>query len=263
MDQQNNVHQIDVSLVEPEITQFSSVSGNGDENGSSLTTDTVPRQIRIEYRAPSGETFHSYARVIGENVQGEQYPKPSRLPSGVFLSTRERFFREEAQRFSDLEAVGRQTEIITTLQILEPRLDRLAILLLGGIPIMHGDIGMGRLLPILVMGEGMTRLLSIVLAIATTSGGIVLIDEIENGLHYSVMTKVWAAIAQAARDADVQLFATTHSWECITAAHEAFSQSEDYDFRLYRLERADSDIQPVRYDQGMLDAAIKVGMEVR
>ncbi len=53
------------------------------------------------------------------------------------------------------------------------------------------------LLPIPMVGEGMNRLLSIAVAIANTEHGVVLIDEIENGLHYSVMTKVWAAIAQA------------------------------------------------------------------
>ncbi len=61
----------------------------------------------------------------------------------------------------------------------------------------------------------------------------------------------------------MQIFATTHSWECITAAHEAFSSSEEYDFRLHRLDRVGEDIQAVTLDQEMLDTAIKAGLEVR
>jgi len=113
------------------------------------------------------------------------------------------------------------------------------------------------------MGEGMGRLLSIVLAIASAARGVILIDEVENGIHHSVMTKVWSAIAQVARAADVQIFATTHSWECITAAHQAFSESGTYDFRLHRLDRVDDDVRAVTFDQEMLDAAIKAGLEVR
>lgn len=51
---------------------------------------------------------------------------------------------------------------------------------------------------------------------------------IENGLHYSTMVEVWKAIAEAARRAETQIFATTHSWECIKAAHEAFTADDTY-----------------------------------
>jgi predicted ATP-dependent endonuclease of OLD family len=77
------------------------------------------------------------------------------------------------------------------------------------------------------------------------------------------MAKVWTAIAQAARAADVQIFATTHSWECITAAHQAFSESDTYDFRLHRLDRIGEDIRAVTLNQKMLDTAIQSGLEVR
>jgi len=56
----------------------------------------------------------------------------------------------------------------------------------------------------------MRRLLSIVLAIVTAPGGRVLIDEIENGLHHSVLAKVWQVIGDAAERAGAQVFATTH-----------------------------------------------------
>src|SRR5262249_4624478 len=151
--------------------------------------------------------------------------------------------------YGELESAKRQEEILPALRLLEPRLQRLSLIPFAGAPVLHGDIGLSRLVPLPLMGEGLRRLLSILLAIATHKGGVILIDEIENGIHHSVLNKVWQAIALVARQANVQLFATTHSYECILAAHEAFAVSEPYDFALHRLDRTDAGIRPVTYDQ--------------
>ena len=79
------------------------------------------------------------------------------------------------------------------------------------------------------------------------------------------MTNVWKAIASAAKEYNTQVFATTHSWECVLSAHEAFESSETYDsdFRLHRLDRLNDDIKVVTYSKRSLSAAIKAGLEVR
>jgi hypothetical protein len=74
---------------------------------------------------------------------------------------------------------------------------------------------------------------------------------------------VWQALGAAARQYDVQLFATTHSWECIQAAQHAFTAQGPYDFRLHRLEHIDGDIQMLTYDEEALGAAVKAEIEVR
>ena len=109
----------------------------------------------------------------------------------------------------------------------------------------------------------MRRLLSIVLAIATAPGGRVLIDEIENGLHHSVLVKVWEAIADAAVRADAQIFATTHSYECIQAAHKAFAEKRPADLRLFRLDRVDAEIRVAAYNETTLETSIDMSLEVR
>ena len=150
------------------------------------------------------------------------------------------------------------------LQIVEPRLERLAVLVSQGTPSLHGDIGVGRLVPLSYMGEGLRRLLSFVLAIKDIPGGIVLIDEFENGLHYSVLNDVWKAIAEAARQADVQIFATTHSWECIYRAHQYFVESDTYDdFRLHRLDRIGDRTVVFTYDRETFEASVTMSLEVR
>ena len=120
-------------------------------------------------------------------------------------------------------------------------------------------------MPISSMGEGMRRIFSLLLAIATAENGIVLVDEIENGLHHSIHVDVWRAIAEAASAYNVQIFATTHSYEMIRAAHEAFQGREPFDFRLYRLgrNRDKNDIRVVSYNKEILNATIENNFEMR
>lgn len=169
----------------------------------------------------------------------------------------------DVEQFGYLEGAKRQEEILPALKILEPRLLRLSLVPFAGKPVIHGDIGLPRLVPLPLMGEGMRRVLSIVLALANASGGVVLIDEIENSLHYSVMVQVWQAIAEAARRSDVQVFATTHSYECIQAAHQAFAAMQPYDLRLFRLDRLDHELRVAVYNQNTLNTSIDMSLEVR
>ena len=74
--------------------------------------------------------------------------------------------------------------------------------------------GRGRV-PLGSTGEGMRRLLAIALALVESKGGILLIDEIDTGLHYSVLGDMWRLIARAAKTSDIQVFATTHSLDCV------------------------------------------------
>jgi predicted ATPase len=65
------------------------------------------------------------------------------------------------------------------------------------------------------MGDGMLRILQLILAVFPARGGFLLIDEFENGLHFSVQEEVWKIIFMLAKELDIQVFATTHSWDCI------------------------------------------------
>ena len=100
-------------------------------------------------------------------------------------------------------------------------------------------------------------------SLANAPGGIVLIDEIENGIHHSAISKVWQAIGDAARRFNTQIVATTHSYECIEAAYQAFAQTESYDFRLHRLNAIAESIRVVTYNWETLAAALKAELEVR
>ena len=232
------------------------------QNGIYAKFSNQPRLV-LRYQEHGSPDRFAVA-VLGPNtgLSWSGMPLPWSIPS-VYLSSGVRASDQDLKFFGELEGSKRVDEILPALRIVEPRLVRLAPLPLAGTWTIHGDIGLSRLVPIPFMGEGTRRLLSLVLAIFNASGGVVLIDEIENGLHYSVMKKVWQAVAEAARKADVQVFATTHSYECICAAHEAFADHGPYDFRLHRLDRTGDGIGVATYGQETLETALELAHEVR
>jgi len=234
------------------------------KSDESLTTEVRPYdRLELEYQNPNSEIKTSSISLRADGkLLGTRYRR-EKFPLGIYLTTSTRSPIEDAERFSNLERVGRQDEVLETLRLLEPRLQRLSLLVMKREPIINGDIGMRELVPLPLMVEGMGRLLSIILAIANAKGGTILIDEIENGLHHSVLTDVWKAIADAARRSDVQIFATTHSYECIIAADQAFETSEKDDFRYHRLERVKDKIQAITYDRENLAISEEMNLEMR
>lgn len=170
---------------------------------------------------------------------------------------------EDAQRFGQLDILGKQEEIVRFLKIIEPRLKSLSSVAIGDSSLIHGDVGLSRKIPVAYMGDGVSRLLSIILAIASAKNGLVLIDECENGIHHSVMSKIWEAIALAAREYDCQVICTTHSYECLEAAYDGLSGELASDFSYIRIDRTDNKTVAKYLDHEMLKIAIDTNMEVR
>ena len=75
--------------------------------------------------------------------------------------------------------------------------------------------GIEPLLPINIMGDGIRYLLSIYTAVLENKNSFILIDEIENGLHFSVYPTLWKGLFNFAKNNDVQIFITTHSEEML------------------------------------------------
>ena len=81
--------------------------------------------------------------------------------------------------------------------------------------------------PLNSLGDGMLRVLQVVLKVYSAKGGFLLIDEFENGLHFSVQEKVWKLLFELAQKLDIQIFATTHSWDCIESFTNAAIENKD------------------------------------
>lgn len=218
--------------------------------------------LTLEYTDHTGHEFSAQAHLTvgGISAISADIPEQGRV---ALVLKNPRFSDEHAKRYSNLALMGREEELLPALQAIDPRIQRLELLFPANKPMLYIDDGNDQLVPLTYMGEGLGYVLSWQLAILTAKDGTVLIDEVENGLHYSALADVWKAIDAAARDSNVQVFATTHSWECVVAAQNAFAESGDDDFRLHRLERRDGDIVAITYDQEQLATSIELNLEVR
>lgn len=205
--------------------------------------------------------------VQDDEANVESMAKPNDYPNAMFSTARGRSSNELlADRLSRANEHKKSDRIVSTLDVFEPEIQDLQVNYSEGSgPTIVCDIGWeDRLVPLGVMGAGVARLLELALAFVDSEGGLVFIDEIENGLHHSVHESIWKNIAELAREFDTQVFATTHSYECIEAAHRAFDANDGgYDFQLIRLEERDGIVDSVQYDRDKLDAAIEGGFEVR
>ncbi len=182
----------------------------------------------------------------------------------AYVGTRSHPAEQGTRIFDELDKAGEAARVIRFLQLIEPGLDELTLNLVAGEPVVHGRLHHERRKnPVVFMGEGVVRLLTIMLAMVEARNGVVLIDEVENGIHYSVQTTIWKAIAQAATELSCQVFATTHSYEFVRHAQEALADDYADDFRYIRLDRTDKGIEARSYDIEILETAISAGMEVR
>lgn len=168
--------------------------------------------------------------------------------------------QNDAWRLGLLRVRKQAGVVVEALQLVEPRLQSLDGFTGPGGHTLWGDIGLSEQIPLAVLGDGVNRLARLVLAMAHERGLVVLVDEIENGFHHSVLEKVWKAVYTTAERFDAQVIATTHSYECIAAAHAA---SPGHDLVLHRLDADDDGVKCVTYDSESLEGAMHHGFEVR
>lgn len=111
------------------------------------------------------------------------------------------------------------------------------------------------------MGDGINRILTIILAMLNTKEGVLLIDEFENGLHYSVQQKLWKVIFSLSRMLNIQVFVTTHSRDAIRAF---VAENIENDGTFIRLERRKSKVVAVTYDNKEdLELVLEQDIEIR
>jgi len=160
------------------------------------------------------------------------------------------------------------SKIIPILNNIDPKIQTIIADADG---IIRVDIGLGSLVPLNVVGAGTARVLFILLAISNLQGSILLIDEIENGLHPNSQRVLWEAIFRAAKEFNVQVFATTHSQDCLNAVTEVYQKLDKEDFfkeesdvfRMFRVSNRDNVHQVVKYTEERLKSSLEGGWEVR
>lgn len=128
--------------------------------------------------------------------------------------------------------------------------------------------GTPRPVPLNSLGDGILRVLQLVLKVFPAKDGFLLIDEFENGLHFSVQEKVWALLFELAQKLNIQIFATTHSWDCIESFAKAAIARQDIEGVLFRVGKSvrDSDrgrVIATVFDEQALYNITQTDVEVR
>lgn len=175
-------------------------------------------------------------------------------------------FNEMAVFWDAITLTPKEESVVAALQILEPEVERISFT--SNFTTNSGILiklkGQNHPIPLGSMGDGMRRILGLAMAAVSSENGFLLVDEIDTGLYYQTQTNMWRLIFETAKRLNVQVFATTHSWDCIAAFQEALEQSEDSSVgKLFRLSRRGEEIRAVEYTPDELSVAVRQSIEVR
>jgi AAA15 family ATPase/GTPase len=161
----------------------------------------------------------------------------------------------------------KETFIIDALKIIEPNVERIAFITDENSKERNAVIKLknnDKIVPLKSMGDGINRILTIILALVNADNGFLLIDEFENGLHYSVQENIWKIIFSLSEKLNIQVFATTHSEDCIAGFEKVLNQQVNpLDGKLIRLDDKNGTIREVDFSANELKIAIERGIEVR
>lgn len=174
-----------------------------------------------------------------------------------------------ARLWDNITLTDQEVDVINALKIIEPDIKGIAFLeepvrsyLLEGhrrVPYITYNSKPGRF-PLSVMGDGMNRILALVLGLVNSANGLCLIDEIENGIYYRRQPDLWKVIAHLVEKLNIQLFATTHSNDCIKSFADVAVEGNA---KLIRLEKREKGIKAVDYTAEELSVAADNDIEVR
>ena len=196
--------------------------------------------LEMNFDITNGVAKQSYKSWLRVNPQGlvvnkksaEGYMEKSRawlIPSDLMTNNL-------ASDLTELFRRNKKDVVLALLKLFDERIN--------GIEILTDDVyigfdGMAEMLPTRVTGDGLRRYLSIVASSANPMIDMILIDEIDNGLHYSVYKKLWQALFALATSTNKQVFVTTHSKETLGYLNEMLEEHAEYqqEMRLYTLAR--------------------------
>ena len=157
-------------------------------------------------------------------------------------------FFEAIDVLKDMIQNKQKDSIILSLQALEPSISDIAVI---GKDIMV-DVAINKLLPINILGDGIRKILSIILNINACKGGMLLIDEVDNGFHFTSMTSLWQAILSTASECNTQIFVSTHNIDSLKSLNTVLSKQINTQMRqeisAYKLIKKDNaDLVALRY----------------
>jgi predicted ATPase len=183
-----------------------------------------------------------------------------------FIRTRNVDKAVDGNLFDKIALTDKERYVVEALKIIEPLTERIAFVeeTAKSRNAVIKLSGLQRVLPLQSMGDGINRVLSMILALVNAGDGFLLVDEFENGLHHSVQEQLWDIIFKLAPRLNTQVFATTHSNDCIKGFEAALNRLDDPSAgMLIRLDNEGGRIKHVEFDAKELHVANDQNIEIR
>jgi predicted ATPase len=182
-----------------------------------------------------------------------------------FLGTDVVLASQLGQLWDEVVLTPEERGVVAAIQIVEPSIERIAFLGEGSHArsIVLKPTGTEQRLPLGSAGDGLKHLLALALNLVSAKGGYLLVDEIDTGLHHTVMVDMWRLVIETARRLGVQVLATTHSLDCVRALAWVHEKNPEIasEVTLHRIERGLP--STVRYTMEELAIAAEHHLEVR
>jgi hypothetical protein len=179
-------------------------------------------------------------------VADKEYPCPLVLsPTGQFFSpTQPRAFPayfispshlmdpvESATRLSEIRVNKNYDPVIEAIKSIYPHVKSVSPEIIGGQPAIWAGIeGIEKELPLPVISSGIAKFVSIALLVQHP-GALLIIDEIENSFYFGDYEPILNGIVYFCTKNEVQLVASTHSYEFLEAVAKVMRGRES-DFSL-------------------------------
>lgn len=182
-------------------------------------------------------------------------------PPVGFVPTNRIVQGELAKLWTKVELTPAEQRTVDALRLIEPQIERIAISESDGAKVLlHGAKNP---VPLGSLGEGVSRILTLALHVALTPGGFLLIDEIENGLHWSVMPKIWRFLVEAAIANQTQIFAATHSKDWLEGLADLHQNNPELatQVAVHRLQKGRD--TSIRFDAGRIAEYVEMELEAR
>jgi len=230
-------------------------------NGLAAEADTASFRPMIEFRT---EAIHRRVNI------GRRYPRPVPDVGGeypcMYVGPAGISAPETARLWDNIALTNLEDDVISALAMIYPALTRVS--LAAGVD-ERTRTPRAKMrdeqhpVPLRTLGDGVSRIFGIALALVNARAGLLLIDEIENGVHYSIQPQLWQFLIEASRRFNVQVFATTHSSDAIRALQWAARDGGQSDVLLTRIEDRKGILGVRQLDEADLGVAMMEAIEVR
>lgn len=221
-------------------------------SGSGPQQDDFVGGVQLVYSPPGSQPVVTNLTLGANGIQVQGSGIPVKGGRGAFFihARRSMSLGETASMLTSAAEQRTEGAIYEALRRVDPRLVRLVPGVRGREPIVLADIGLARLVPTNVLGDGFSRALLMVTGAVNRSHDLLLVDDIDSGLHNTVMEGVWRSLLDLNASRRFQVFCTTHSEEMLASTLAAFRDCPDL-LRVFRLDRHSDDrvtVQPYTFD---------------